>query len=211
MKLQPEQVAALGCCGERLLVSAGRDRLSAQRSTIGMREINVRSGRDSQQQPRTGCDLDAVPSYVRRLNAIGKSRACSMEGAQTAEFGSFVTAIKHPLQAETDSQHRLAVCNRFADRDTEAGIVQRQRCFEVADAGNNQPVSASDSFGIGGGHALLPEMLDRLHHRGEVPRAVINDGDHSVILSGPALKLALASRRTPSTDRSPVFRWNVQC
>src|SRR5271157_2461825 len=196
MKLQSEEIVALHRSGERFFVGASSDRLGAQRRAIRMREIDIRSVGDARQQPRLSCNLDAVPSHMRRLHAIGESRAGPVERTQAAQFGGLIASVKHPLQSETDSQHRLVACDCVANRVAKTALGKRRRRFEIADAGNDQLASACDPLGVGRDYTLLPEMLDGLCHRGEVAGAVINDSNHVVILSEPALKLALASRKT---------------
>src|SRR5271165_3225500 len=73
MKLHSEEMVALHRSGEWFFIGAGRDRVGAQRRAIGVGEINVRSRRDSRQQPRARRDLDTVPSHVRRLHVLGES------------------------------------------------------------------------------------------------------------------------------------------
>src|SRR5271167_2782289 len=167
MKLQPEQVVALRCGRKGHFVNAGCDRVGAQRSAIGVREVDVRSVGNARQQPRTGSGLDPVPSHMWRFDAVGKSRTGSTEGAQAAQFGGLIASVEHPLQAEADSEHRLAIGNRLADCHAQTAIVKRLRGFEIADPGDDEPVGAGDDRGIGSHGALLSQMLDGLHCRGE--------------------------------------------
>src|SRR3954468_20393871 len=49
----------------------------------------------------------------------------------------------------------------------------------MSNARHNQLVRTRHSFGIAGDNTIVAEAPERLDHRRQIPRAIINDGNHN--------------------------------
>ena len=121
---------------------------------------------------------DAIPTHVRRFHLIRKSRASAGKDSESEQFGSLFAAFEHPLQAQANAQHRLLAGDCASHRGAQSTVTQRPRSGEIADSGNDQLLGIQHCVRITGHDALASQVSDGLHHRGQIPRAVIEDGNH---------------------------------
>ena len=77
----------------------------------------------------------------------------------------------------------------------------------MSDAGQNDAVRAADDFRIAGDARFVSDMVQRLLHRSEVARAIVDDGDHS----RPFVLGSIFAIRRSRQQATRSARANVQC
>ncbi len=132
MKLNAKQVSAFGCGREWRVISAGGNRIAAERRPIRMREINVGTRRDVAQQSRARLNRDLIPTHMGRLHLVGESGTSSREDSRPPQIISLVTSFEHPLQSQADSEHRFLAGDSALYSGSQIAVAQRQRCSEIA-------------------------------------------------------------------------------
>ncbi len=86
------------------------------------------------EQTRLVPDQDAIPSYVWDFQSGAKPRAGALEAAEPGRLRGFLTSMKHPLQANTDSEKRAASGNSLLNRFRQLQSAERFRCQKVANS-----------------------------------------------------------------------------
>ena len=122
---------------------------------------------------------NSVPTHVRRLHLLRKLRALPSEGAQPIQVRGFGAALKQPLQPQADAQQRPCTRDTFSQQCSQSLIGQRRRRLKVAHSRNDPLLRASCGVRVTRYDAVAPEMLQRIHHRGQISRAIIDNRNHS--------------------------------
>ena len=114
-------------------------------------------------------DLDAA-----RVHSI----AAAAENAESGTVGRLVASLEQPLHAETDAEQRAALSDACQNRFHPGGV-ERARRAEVSDTRHDHTVCLRKILRPPGHNHVRTQRREGLFHRGQIPCAVINQGDHS--------------------------------
>jgi len=108
--------------------------------------------------------------------AAAKLAAGAAQHAQPLQLGRLFAVFVEPLQPETDPQQRPALADARQDCVHPLGVECR-RCGEVADTRHDDALGVSQFTGGFGREDLGSHRCERLAHRGEIARLVVDQGD----------------------------------
>src|SRR5437868_5640047 len=135
---------------------------------------------------------------MRRLYCRRELFAFSPEESQTAEFGSLLTRVKHPLHPQTNSKQRdLPIDGAHDCLSQRAG---KSACsLKVSNSGDNDVAGIIYHFRISRYHRVMAKMAERFLYRGKIAGLIIDDGDHRS-------PLVLGSKRAICRSRQQAAR-----
>ena len=95
-----------------------------------------------------------------------------------ANLGALLTSFEKPLHSQADSEKRLAGAGGLQQGLAQARAVQRLQRGKMPHSREHDLVRRCHSLRLVRHHDLGAEIVERLLHRIQVARAVIDDGDH---------------------------------
>src|ERR1051326_9063001 len=113
MKLHAEDVTGLEHRSVSSLIGAGRGGVGVLRHIVTMRKINEGPRAQVGQKPRSGSNLEIVPTHVRNAGAHRKPLHHTRINAEPAFFGRFLATLEKRLHAQADSQKQHACLDSF--------------------------------------------------------------------------------------------------
>src|SRR5271156_3680647 len=116
---------------------------------------------------------------MRNLLSRSKPIAKRIEGREPSAARSFRASTKKPLQAHTDSQKGRAHRDPLFHCLPQPVLLQKRRRLKVSHSRQHNLFSASHCIWIFGRFSLRTNGSQRLYHRGQISRLVIDDRDHS--------------------------------
>ena len=131
---------------------------------------------------RCSADFETIPAHVRRFHLIQKIARHSAGKTPSRERGSFFACLQHPLHAKANARATASgSCIAHSHSRTPGSPSLR------ASRGREMPTPGKINFSacitlIG---SLVTTAFGvrgdriRLHHRSQIARSVINDGDHN--------------------------------
>src|SRR5687767_6938357 len=131
-------------------------------------------------------ELDRVPADVRddAWPTIGPGREGATSARQECKAGGviLVAPVEHELRAEADSEQRTPVIGQSADLVPQpAGPQDSDRGPGSAHAGQDEPLGCTQLFGTPREEGGRTDRRQGPKHRSRVPRAEIDDPDHSKV------------------------------
>ena len=104
----------------------------------------------------------------------------SFEDAEPGDIGRFIAGFIQPVQSQADAEKRSPGAYAFDDRIAKSTLVERiHHLPEMSDSGQHHFRRALQTFRRCKNLVGRADLVQRVLHGTEVPRAVIDDGDHS--------------------------------
>src|SRR5579885_2161345 len=178
MELHTHYVVALYRSGKRHTIICNCHGPICQGRAVGVRVVYKRSESNALEETRW-LYLNRVTANMRDLHAGGKALALPLECTEARCFRRFGAAFEEPLQANADAEERRACLHPLFNGCLQTVTGQKLCCREVAYSGQDNFFCAQHHLRIRSGHDFGLDRVQRLHHRGEVPRLVVNDCDHN--------------------------------
>src|ERR1019366_981007 len=113
-----------------------------------------------------------------RLHARCEALAFFVEHTQAARRQRLFAASKHPLHPNTDAQEGNTSTEGLYNGLLQTCAFQRFSRSKMTDPGKHHLRRCSDLRRIRSNGALLPQPVERLFHRNQVPGAVIDNRNH---------------------------------
>ena len=186
MKLHPEDAIALDDRRKRLRMRRRRHAVGGHRRRVGVREIDVRARRElakqSAAQGPASLRLERVPADMRDLEAL--LRISTKPRHPSRQDGEALTSGASSLPSKSHCMPRQ-MPSRGVPPATAFAIASRQAPSSAAVAaklptpGTIRPDALAHSSGDCGVPELGAERRERLAHRREVARAVVDERNHS--------------------------------
>ena len=162
---------------------AGRDAVGRHGRRVRMGEVHVRARLEAGEDLRAARELQPVPpdmgNFQPLLRVALESHDPSGQHAEARHLGRLVAAFKEPLHPEADPEERRRACAHGRSDRVAPRADERSRRREVADTRHYQRGIPRAFLRRDGRCELSPERRERLAHRREVARAVIDQRDHS--------------------------------
>ena len=125
-----------------------------------------------------GDHASGASRLARRLGVAIEPGDTSLHHAEPGGAWRLVAALEQPLHANADAEQRDACASAAADRVTPF-LVQGTGRSEVPDAGDDDGFRAVQISGPFWRHEFRAERGERLAHRREIARTVIDQSNHN--------------------------------
>jgi len=150
------------------------------RRVIAMREVSERSIFKLRKKLGWPGFFKGVPAHVRNARVANKTPYAARKKSQAAARWRFLAAFKQTLQTDTNAKERHARLDSFEKNVAQAQTVDRlHHLAEMTYAREDNFLRTADCSRVAGNGEIGTEFLERVLHRPDVARAVVDDGSHS--------------------------------
>src|SRR5205085_10456978 len=169
----------------------GRDRRG-----VAVGEVHLRPRGDPFGDRSVHDPLEAVPSDVRHLDGLpvaftaAKPAAGAAQHAEPFQLGRLFAVLVEPPQPETDPEEGTAFSDARQD-GLHPLVAERRGCGEVSDTGHDDALGIRQIAGSLGRENLGSHRRERLAHRGEIARLVVDQSNSREHKTLPKLELRI--------------------
>ncbi len=149
-----------------------------QHRVVGVDEVEVGVVRDALEHRVLASQLHRVPAHVRHRHAGGKPRDLARQHAEAVVAPTFLGVVEEGLLAHADAEERLACGDVVEDGLDDSAVAEVvHRVGGGANAGQNEPGSARNPFGIVADEHVGATVDERTFNGARIASAVVDDND----------------------------------